>query len=50
VIEPLKSEYEMKGLKPKTTYLIAVRLFNAAGVSERKIQIMTDKTHSSNSY
>ncbi|CAF0901870.1 unnamed protein product [Rotaria sordida] len=43
-IEPYTTEYEFKELKPKTNYLIIVRLFNTAGYSEEKIRIMTDST------
>ncbi|CAF3998277.1 unnamed protein product, partial [Rotaria sp. Silwood2] len=38
-IESHATEYELKELKPKTNYLIVVRLFNTAGHSEEKIRI-----------
>ncbi|CAF0882348.1 unnamed protein product [Rotaria sp. Silwood1] len=41
-IESQVTEYELKDLKPKTNYIIVVRLFNAAGHSEEKIRITTN--------
>ncbi|CAM4776000.1 unnamed protein product [Rotaria magnacalcarata] len=40
-IEFPATEYELKELKPKTYYDIVVRLFNAAGNSEKIIRVMT---------
>lgn len=47
VLRPQASEYELSGLKANTHYLIAVRVFNLAGVTERRIRKMTTKFCSS---
>ncbi|CAF4091798.1 unnamed protein product, partial [Rotaria sordida] len=43
-IEPLISEFELKGLQPDTNYMIRVRLFNEAGLGEQTISKKTSKS------
>ena len=43
-LEPLTTEFELKGLDADTDYLIVVRLLNEAGVGEQKLQKRTSKS------
>jgi hypothetical protein len=43
-IEPLTTEFELKGLQPDTNYLINIRLLNEAGVGEQKVSKRTSKS------
>lgn len=36
------AEYELTGLKPDTTYVVIVKLYNEAGVAEQKARIKTN--------
>lgn len=43
-IEPLSSEFDLKGLEANRDYLISIRLFNEAGVGEQKVFKTTSKS------
>ncbi|CAF0836880.1 unnamed protein product [Rotaria sordida] len=40
-IDPSISEYELTGLKPSTSYIVIVKLYNEAGAAEQKLRITT---------
>ncbi|CAF1655811.1 unnamed protein product, partial [Didymodactylos carnosus] len=50
LIDPLKTEYEIVNLQPDTNYIIVVKLYNEAGVSEQKIRKQTTKARIDNIY
>ncbi|CAF1391848.1 unnamed protein product [Adineta steineri] len=43
-LDPLTTEFELKGLQPDTNYLITLRLLSEAGVGEQKISKKTSKS------
>lgn len=43
-LEPLTTEFELKGLQPDVEYSIVVRLLNEAGVGEQKIIKRTSRS------
>ena len=42
-IDPTSREYELTGLKAETTYLVSVKFYNEAGMTEQRVQIRTPK-------
>ena len=42
-IDPNSREYELSGLKEETTYLVSVKFYNEAGMTEQRVQIRTPK-------
>lgn len=47
-IDPTSREYELTGLKSETTYLVSIKFYNEAGMSERRIEMRTPKENSEN--
>ena len=42
-VDPSATEYELRGLKADTPYLVVIRLFNEAGTTERRTRVKTQK-------
>lgn len=44
LLDPLGTQYELKGLQSDTEYIINIRLLNEAGVAEQKVTKHTSKS------
>ena len=46
-VDPSITKYELTGLRPATSYIVLLKLFNEAGATEQKVRIQTDKEKTS---